>query len=63
MAATPGLSNTRAVSPATKKKTMRAIVAIAKFRSERRHRSNGRVRCWGFMHILPVSVPVGVRAE
>jgi len=45
----PGLPNIQALTPATRKKIMSAIVATAKFWSARRDRSDHFVRCLAFI--------------
>jgi hypothetical protein len=50
-AAAPGVPNIQPVKPATKKKTMSAIVATAKLRSARRDRSHPFIDCLAFILI------------
>jgi hypothetical protein len=50
-AAAPGVPNIQPVKPASKKKTMSAIVATAKLRSARRNRSHPFIDCLAFILI------------
>jgi hypothetical protein len=50
-AAAPGVPNIQPVKPASKKKTMSAIVATAKLRSARRDRSHPFIDCLAFILI------------